>query len=214
MKITIVYDNTTTAEDLIADWGFACVIELSERTILFDTGGNGKILFENMCKLNIDPTEIDDIVISHPDFDHIGGLSHLLNVNSKAIIHNPISFRGIKYSNRVKYYAKPTEIYPDIFVTGELENREQSLALRTSNRLSLIVGCAHPGLATIMQSLEKYGSIKQIIGGLHSFDQYDLLQDVALICPTHCSKNKQKIEQIYPDKYQSGGVGKELILAD
>ena len=53
MKITIVYDNTTTDKNLTADWGFACFIETSERNILFDTGGNGKILLQNLKTLNI-----------------------------------------------------------------------------------------------------------------------------------------------------------------
>jgi hypothetical protein len=111
MKITIVYDNISTSDALISDWGFSCVVELPDRKILFDTGGNGRILLENMFELNIDPNLIDDIIISHSDFDHIGGLSHFLNLNSSAVIHNPISFRGIKYPNQV---TVKTQVYGPI----------------------------------------------------------------------------------------------------
>ena len=81
MKITIVYDNTTTRDDLIADWGFACYVETDGKRILFDTGGDGKILLHNMNNLGIDPREIETVFISHNHFDHIGGLSEILFEN-------------------------------------------------------------------------------------------------------------------------------------
>ena len=31
MKATIVFDNTTTSEDLREDWGFSCVVETNDK---------------------------------------------------------------------------------------------------------------------------------------------------------------------------------------
>ncbi|MBN1181113.1 MAG: MBL fold metallo-hydrolase [Bacteroidales bacterium] len=108
----------------------SCLVGTDDRKILFDTGNNGIILLENMGTLNIDPARIDDIFISHPDFDQIGGLSDILYLIQSAIIHNPVSFRGIKYPNKVLYYDKPTKIYESIFTTGELGKQEHSLAVK------------------------------------------------------------------------------------
>ena len=207
MTITIVYDNTTTKKGMIEDWGWSCLIETEERNILFDTGGNGKILLENLVNLNIDPKSIDDIVISHPDFDHIGGLSTFLCSNQDAIVHLPISFRGIRYPNEVKYYDKPTKIYENIFLTGELYKREQSLAIKTEKGLILIIGCGHPGVREIIDSISKFGNIYAIIGGLHGFNEFEILQNIEKVCPSHCTKYKEKIKMLYPDKYLEGGVG-------
>jgi 7,8-dihydropterin-6-yl-methyl-4-(beta-D-ribofuranosyl)aminobenzene 5'-phosphate synthase len=207
MKITIVYDNTTTKEGMIEDWGWSCLIETEERNILFDTGGNGKILLENLVNLNIDPKSINDVVISHPDFDHIGGLSTFLCSNQDAIVHLPISFRGIRYPNEVKYYDKPTKIYENIFLTGELDKREQSLAIKTEKGLILIIGCGHPGVREIIDSISKFGNVYAIIGGLHGFNEFDILENIEKVCPSHCTKNKEKIKMLYPDKYIEGGVG-------
>jgi 7,8-dihydropterin-6-yl-methyl-4-(beta-D-ribofuranosyl)aminobenzene 5'-phosphate synthase len=38
LRIILVYDNNTYQEGLTTSWGFACVIEGAEETILFDTG--------------------------------------------------------------------------------------------------------------------------------------------------------------------------------
>lgn len=208
VKITIVYDNTSLKDGLIADWGFSCFIEINDRKVLFDTGGNGRILLENLKNLNIDPEKFADIVISHPDFDHIGGLSHILDLNQNAVIHNPISFKGIRYPNKVRYYDKPTEIYGNIFTTGELGKREQSLAIKTEKGLVLIIGCGHPKVGKIIASISKFGDVFAIISGLHGFDEFELLKNIEKICPTHCTIYKNKIKSLYPGKYIEGGVGK------
>jgi len=212
MKITIVYDNTTKKQGLITDWGFSCLVEVENRKILFDTGGNGKILLKNLDVLNIEPKSIDDIVISHPDFDHIGGLSGFLNVNKKAKVHVPVSFRGIRYPNKVLYYSKSVEVYKNIFLTGELQKREQSLAVKTEKGIVLIIGCGHPGIKNIVDSISEFGNVFAIVGGLHGFDDFDLINSLKLICPTHCTKHKEKIKTLFFDKFIEGGVGEVLEI--
>lgn len=159
VKITIIYDNTSLIEGLTKDWGFSCYVEAYGKKILFDTGGNGDILLKNMKLLNIAPPDIDDVVISHPHFDHIGGLSAFLNENTTAVVHVPESFKGIKYKNKVKYYDKPSQIYPEFYLSGELDNLEQALAVKTSKGLLLIVGCSHPEMKNIFEPISQYGNI-------------------------------------------------------
>ncbi len=211
MKVTIVYDNTTTRSDLKADWGWSCFIETAHRNILFDTGGNGKILLENLATLRINPETVHDIVISHGDFDHIGGLSAFLNENSKATIHVPFSFRGIRYPNQVNYYKSPKEIYPGIFLTGEMGN-EQSLAISTDSGLVLLIGCAHPGVPNILEVISQFGHVHGIIGGLHGFNNFEYLKHINIVCSTHCTKHKEDIRKLFPEKYIKGGVGKVITI--
>jgi len=67
-------------------WGFSCLVDGLEKTILFDTGGNSSMLLSNMRKLGVDPQKVEIIVISHLHSDHVGGLrgflekDHNLNV--------------------------------------------------------------------------------------------------------------------------------------
>ena len=56
LKISIVYDNEALNKSLEASWGFACIVELKDESILFDTGGDG------------DPAS--PIIISNPEPGH------------------------------------------------------------------------------------------------------------------------------------------------
>jgi 7,8-dihydropterin-6-yl-methyl-4-(beta-D-ribofuranosyl)aminobenzene 5'-phosphate synthase len=58
MKVTIVYDNEAWQPGLEAAWGFSCLVEANGQRLLFDTGGVGAILLQNMETLNLDPRSI------------------------------------------------------------------------------------------------------------------------------------------------------------
>jgi len=212
MKITLIYDNTAFRKDLQPDWGFSALIEVENTPrILFDTGANGEILLENMKKLEIEPASIDEVFISHAHFDHIGGLTEFLKVNSKARIYVPPSFLGP--SNReVITIRKPIKIHKNVFSTGELEEIEQSMGVITPKGIVLIVGCSHPYMGHILNTAGQFGEIYAIIGGMHGFSELELFQDLGLICPTHCTQHKAELKKLYPEKYVEGGAGRVIKI--
>jgi len=212
MKITILYDNTVFQSGLKSDWGFSCLVETQNRTILFDTGTNGSLLLENMRKLGIDPLSIKDVFISHPHFDHIGGLSAFLNENNNIQIYVPISLRGIRNAKEIIYVDESRELHENIFSTGQLDNIEQSMAVKTDKGLVLIVGCSHPEVGKILKAASQFGKVYAIIGGLHGFNEYELFQDLSMICPTHCTQHISEIKSLYPEKYIEGGAGRIIEI--
>ena len=212
MRVTIIYDNTAYRKDLQADWGFSALVEIENTPeILFDTGTNGRILLNNMEKLNIDPVSINEVFISHSHFDHTGGLSEFLNVNQKAKLYIPTSFRGVK-GREVIRVSEVIKIYENVFSTGELEGIEQSMGVITKKGIVLIVGCSHPYMGNILETAKKFGKIYAIIGGMHGFSEFELFKNVELICPTHCTQYKEELKKIYPQKYIEGGVGKVIEI--
>ena len=64
LTLTIAYDNYSFNEELETKWGFSCLVEGTEKTMLFDTGGDGQVLLRNMEKLKIDPGAIEIMVFS------------------------------------------------------------------------------------------------------------------------------------------------------
>ncbi len=212
MKLTIIYDNTSLREELKFDWGFSALIELdNNRKILFDTGANGNILLNNMKKLNINPTDIQNVFISHYHWDHTGGLSAFLEKNDNVKLWIPPSFRIKGKVEDVSIIKNPVELYNGVYSTGELEGIEQSLCIKTGKGIVVIVGCSHPDMRHILKVASTFGDLYGIIGGMHGTDPSSL-KGLNLICPTHCTRYKREIKALYPESYVEGGIGKVIEI--
>lgn len=61
---------------MVAEHGFACLVETGDKKILFDTG-QGQALMNNMQHMDI-AKDIDMLVFSHGHYDHTGGLTRYL----------------------------------------------------------------------------------------------------------------------------------------
>ncbi len=206
MRITIIYDNETCKPGLKSDWGFSCLVEAHERKILFDTGANGAILLGNMRELNIEPTSVEDVVISHNHWDHTGGLPAFLTLNP-CRVYVPASCgeaAGAAETVRVKNSLK---LHDGIFSTGELEGVEQSLVVGVEDGVVVVAGCSHPGVGRILDAASQFGRVRALIGGLHGFKDFDIIADLDMVCATHCTQFKSGIESRYPGKYTEGGAG-------
>ena len=215
MKLTIVYDNIVykNIKGLKPDWGFSCLIQADDANILFDTGAKANILFKNMKTLGIDPAGINKIVISHEHWDHNGSLEKLadyvINVDLYRINQNN-EVKNMDLVSNISSY----KITDQIFSTGTLKGivDEQSLVLKAKNGYYVLLGCSHPGVEKILKKAAEFGKIIGIIGGLHNFDDFEILKNLEFICPCHCTKYKKKLKEIYPNKYVEGGVGKTIDI--
>ena len=216
MKLTIVYDNTVFKKnmDLKSDWGFSCLIETDSDVILFDTGTKGKILLDNMEKLGINPSDIKKIVISHEHHDHNGGLKDILSV-----LDNVEVFRLAEKTDGENVthntVVEPCEISEDVYSTGCLRGSpvdEQSLVLNGKNGWYVLVGCSHSGVNNILNQAKGHGKPIGLIGGFHGLDDFQILKNLDLVVPCHCTRYIKEIRSIYPDKSEMGGVGKIITI--
>jgi 7,8-dihydropterin-6-yl-methyl-4-(beta-D-ribofuranosyl)aminobenzene 5'-phosphate synthase len=213
MKITIVYDNETLKPELMADWGFSCLVELEDGgRILFDTGAKGSILFHNLERLGLDPRTIPEVFISHGHWDHVGGLADLLKLNRDLKVYLPHSCSKPPGAAQVVSVQESCQIKQNLFSTGELKGVEQSLVVQTGEGLVVICGCSHPGVGTILEAASQYGQVQALIGGLHGFKEFDLLEDLKLICACHCTQYKATIRQLYPQTSIVGGAGRLVTI--
>jgi len=236
IRITVVCDNNPCKEGLETGWGFACVINGAEKTILFDTGPDGSMLLGNMRKLSIDPASIDVVVLSHIHGDHTGGLDDFLRENGRATVYLPQSFPKKFKKNAVGLGAKcievvqPMPICENVYSTGQVGKliKEQALVIQTERGLVLIVGCAHPGLAQIVNSACAYlnGRVFLIVGGFHLEWSTkmgigrlaSLLRrlGVGFVAPCHCCGDKARtlFRECFGQNLICVGAGKVIDTAD
>jgi 7,8-dihydropterin-6-yl-methyl-4-(beta-D-ribofuranosyl)aminobenzene 5'-phosphate synthase len=149
LKITIL--STMLADgDELGEWGFAALVEADGHRLLFDTGAHTDVVLKNVRSLNLDLSNVPDVVLSHWHSDHIGGFLTLRDsVRSKsatALARTHVA-TGMFYPRhavpptvevnpmlQVKpdyeknggtfvTHTKPVQLYPGIWLTGPVPRR-------------------------------------------------------------------------------------------
>jgi len=235
VSVTILYDNYLYQENLQTDWGFSCLIEGLEKTILFDTGTHGDILAANAEKLGVDFGKVDAVVISHNHRDHFGGLETFLAINNQVDVFLLTDFTEAlspvvqDAGAKVRSISAPTEICKGVWLTGEMGDRirEQSLVLQTGEGLVVITGCAHPGVIRIIEKAKEIlpEEVYAVLGGFHLLQntREQVAEKIGMFRqlgvrhagPSHCT-GESAIEQFhdaYGDRFIRLGAGRTLWFA-
>jgi 7,8-dihydropterin-6-yl-methyl-4-(beta-D-ribofuranosyl)aminobenzene 5'-phosphate synthase len=229
VTITVVCDNNAAQLGLQTAWGFACMIQDGERTLLFDTGNDGRLLLANMAQLGFEPGEVDTVVLSHAHADHTGGIAALLQANPGMTVYVLQAFptdskaRTRAYGAELIEVTEPVEIVPGIWSTGQMGNSpvEQGLILETDSGAVLITGCAHPGIVEMVRLASQVSQreIDLVLGGFHlggasQAALQTLVTDfrilgVAHVAPCHCTGTPATaaLAKAYGEHYTPCGAG-------
>lgn len=203
VKVTCLVENSVQlSSKLWGEHGISMLIETSDGAVLFDTGQSGDVLLHNLDALNIDASKIDKVVLSHGHYDHTGGLKTLFNrIGERPVYAHPTMFAErfsethagtlkpvsapLQFAHETFWQlnAKPVEVLPNIFTTGEVpklepledfgderlkvysENSEtlikdpikddMSLVLQTAQGLVVLFGCCHAGVINTLNLVQK-----------------------------------------------------------
>ena len=199
LRIHVVFNNVTYQVGLKTGWGFACLLQGLDKTVLFDTGGNGELLLDNMHQLGLDPKTVEAVVLSHSHGDHTGGLGAFLAANQHVIVYLPESFPAA-FQQEVKHLGAtvetvsgPQRLFDSVYSTGEMGDvtREQALIVDTSRGLIVITGCgtSEPEIRTIIKRLKTLG--------------------VRKVAPSHCTGDTaiRLFREAWKDDFIEGGLG-------
>ena len=141
--ITTLVENSVQARGLLAEHGLSFHLQVSPRSLLFDTG-QSDLFLHNALKLRLSLADTEAIVLSHGHNDHTGGLKAAQEAApqarlflhraalSRKFVRNPdgttrsigmdeASAETISRADKaVVWTSKPTEVLDGIFVTGEI----------------------------------------------------------------------------------------------
>jgi 7,8-dihydropterin-6-yl-methyl-4-(beta-D-ribofuranosyl)aminobenzene 5'-phosphate synthase len=236
LKITVLYDNSSSQAGFVPAWGFACLIQGMADTILFDTGRDSSILLANMAKAGIRPEEVQVVVLSHEHEDHVDGLSGVLARQHDLTVYLPHAFppwlkaRVTSLGIPVVEVREPMKICYHVYSSGELGHyvKEQALLLQTERGVIIITGCGHPGVVNIIHKAKDLlnADILLVMGGFHAGGESegsieDIVSDfkelgVRYVGPCHCSIGAER--QIFEKEYRQHclpvGAGTVITLND
>jgi 7,8-dihydropterin-6-yl-methyl-4-(beta-D-ribofuranosyl)aminobenzene 5'-phosphate synthase len=227
VKFSIVFDNYVANEKLESFWGFSCVIN---DYFLFDTGSNGRALVRNMAKMGVEINELKYLFISHPHWDHIGGIDSVLDINPYMTLFLPDSLSKLyirdlkRLSREVKViHENPTKLFGKFYSTGVMMPiGEQSLVIDEGDFSIVVTGCAHPGIVNIVRrAIEMLNKpVLYALGGFHLMrsGENEIIEvvkelkalGVEYVTPTHCSGDLaiEIFKEEYGENYIPGGVGR------
>jgi 7,8-dihydropterin-6-yl-methyl-4-(beta-D-ribofuranosyl)aminobenzene 5'-phosphate synthase len=145
LKITVLVTNLAgDPHEGGGEWGYSALVEADGHKIVYDTGATPNVALSNAKLLKVNLSDVDEVILSHNHWDHVGGLMSLRNElksgNPKALSRAHVGARvfeprlndagddqnGLR-AIRAEYVAgggefvvhdRPTEIFPGVWFTG------------------------------------------------------------------------------------------------
>ena len=104
--------STMLADEGFGEWGFAALVEVDGKRMLFDTGANDDTVQRNLKAMGLDLSDVETVILSHNHADHTTGL---LTLRRQFAAKTPQALSTV--------YAGTGILLPRITPAGQLDNR-------------------------------------------------------------------------------------------
>lgn len=170
-------------EDPSEKGGLSVWVEIEDKVVLFDTGGETGQIVENIQEMGLDAARIDAVVVSHNQVDSVHGLAEVLAATEmKAKVYVPVpAGEAIWQQNseaEVVEVAQPMVIAPDAWLVGPIIELDanagtisvQALVLKSNDGLVVVVGCSDRGVVAVIKRVKEIfgeAKINLVAGAFH-----------------------------------------------
>jgi 7,8-dihydropterin-6-yl-methyl-4-(beta-D-ribofuranosyl)aminobenzene 5'-phosphate synthase len=148
LKITVLSTMLVGDAAGLGEWGFSALVKADGHRILLDTGSHPETVLRNARDLNIDLSDVKEVIITHNHWDHVRGL---MTLRREMMKKNPAALsvayvaQGIFYSRpspkgelndmiairkdyeasggKIIEYSKGVEIFPGAWLTGPVPRK-------------------------------------------------------------------------------------------
>ena len=183
-KITFVYGNREKAnKSCLRGWGFTVLIQYDGKKVLFNTGGNERVLANNLKVLNIDPKKLDALVLSHEHWEYYQAIGVILRANPGIPVYltnaldtmispdypkSKKNFRVVSGVTAITSNFLLMKIKSGRFQGGPFGIDEIHIILKTPEGLVIVEGCGHPQVLNVVQKSKAYtkeNRVAMLMGG-------------------------------------------------
>ena len=104
LKVTILSTMLVADTAGLGEWGFSALVEADGHRILIDTGAHPTTVLQNAKDLNIDLSNVNEVILTHNHWDHVGGL---LTLRREMMKQNPAALSVVHVAKGI-FYSRPT----------------------------------------------------------------------------------------------------------
>jgi 7,8-dihydropterin-6-yl-methyl-4-(beta-D-ribofuranosyl)aminobenzene 5'-phosphate synthase len=104
LKVTVLSTMLVGEVTGIGEWGFSALIEGDGRRVLLDTGAHPDTVLENARDLQIDLSDVNEVILTHNHWDHVSGL---ITLRREMMKKNPAALSVVHVARGI-FYSRPS----------------------------------------------------------------------------------------------------------
>ena len=104
LKVTLLSTMLVGEPTGFGEWGFSALVEADGHRILVDTGAHPETVLQNAHDLNVDLSDVQEVVLTHNHDDHVTGL---LTLRLAMMKKNPAALSVVHVARGI-FYSRPS----------------------------------------------------------------------------------------------------------
>jgi 7,8-dihydropterin-6-yl-methyl-4-(beta-D-ribofuranosyl)aminobenzene 5'-phosphate synthase len=104
LKITVLSTMLVGATTGLGEWGFSALVEADGHRILVDTGSHPDTVLQNAGELNVDLSDVHEVILTHSHWDHVTGL---LTLRREFMKKDPAALSVVHVAKGI-FYSRPS----------------------------------------------------------------------------------------------------------